>query len=203
MFSFERKEKSSFPLEVLREAVINAIVHRDYTIEEGKSSILINNDSIVINSPGAPLPSISLEQLNTFKAPSLSRNPIIDYVFNKMEYMEETGLGMSSLKSLNDKYDLPLPEYTFEEPFLKLTFPKTMEDVKRVSKHKGVANLNEEELLGYEFIKSKEEVKRSEYEENFEFEKKKAERHLNKMVEEELIERKGAGPSTYYKVIAT
>ena len=201
--SFERKDKSSFPLEVLREAVINAIVHRDYTIEEGKSSILINSDSIVINSPGAPLPSISLEQLNTFKAPSLSRNPIIAYIFNKMGYVEETGLGMSSLKSLNEKYDLPLPEYTFEEPFLKLTFPKTFDAVKKVSKHTGVVNLNNEELKGYEFIKSKVEIKRSDYEEHFEFDKKKAERHLNKMVEEDLIERKGAGRSTYYVIIAT
>ncbi|MEY3499775.1 MAG: hypothetical protein RL308_1444 [Bacteroidota bacterium] len=201
--SFERKDKSSFPIEVLREAVINAIVHRDYTIEGGKSSILINSDSIVINSPGAPLPSISLEQLNTFKAPSLSRNPIIAYVFNEMEYMEETGLGMSTLKSLNEKYDLPLPEYTFEEPFLKLTFPKTFDAVKKVSKHTGVVNLNNEELKGYEFIKSKVEIKRSDYEEHFEFDKKKAERHLNKMVEEDLIERKGAGRSTYYVIIAT
>jgi ATP-dependent DNA helicase RecG len=201
--SFERKDKSSFPLEVLREAVINAIVHRDYTIEGGKSSILINSDSIVINSPGAPLPSISLEQLNTFKAPSLSRNPIIAYVFNEMEYMEETGLGMSALKSLNEKYDLPLPEFTFEEPFLKLTFPKTFDAVKKVSKHTSVVNLNNEELKGYEFIKSKGEVKRSDYEEHFEFDKKKAERHLNKMVEENLIERKGAGRSTYYVIIAT
>lgn len=201
--SFERKDKSSFPLEVLREAVINAIVHRDYTIEEGKSSILINTDSIVINSPGAPLPSISLEQLNTFKAPSLSRNPIIAYVFNKMGYVEETGLGMSSLKSLNEKYNLPLPEYTFEEPFLKLTFPKTLEAVKKVSKHIGVNNLNYEELRGYEYIKLIGEIKRSDYEKFFNFDKKKAERHLNKMVEEDLIERKSAGRNTYYVIIAT
>ena len=185
--SFERKDKSSFPLEVLREAVINAIVHRDYTIGEGKISILITNDSIVINSPGAPLPSISLEQLNTFKAPSLSRNPIIAYVFNKMGYVEETGLGMSSLKSLNYKYNLPLPEYTFEEPFLKLTFPKTMEAVKRVSDNPSISKLNNEQLKGYEWLKSVGEASTREYSAHFNIGYKTAQRHLAKMKEFNLI----------------
>ena len=186
--SFERKDKSSFPLEVLREAVINAIVHRDYTIVEGKSSILINTDSIVINSPGAPLPSISLEQLNTFKAPSLSRNPIIAYIFNKMGYVEETGLGMSSLKSLNEKYNLPLPEYTFEEPFLKLTFPKTFDAVKKVSSHSGIGNLTYEELNGYEWIRTNEEVSTKQYAEQFDYAQRTASRHLSKMLELGLLE---------------
>lgn len=201
--SFKRNEKESFPIEVLREAVINAIVHRDYTIEGAKNSININNDAIIINSPGSPPSTITLEQLNTFKAPSYSRNPVISLVFNRMEYMEETGLGMATLKSLNEKFGLPLPEYVYEEPLLTLTFPKTMEAVKRVSKHLGVSNLNDEELKGYEFIKSKGEIKRADYEEHFQYDKKKAERHLSKMLEERLIERKGAGPRTYYEIIAT
>jgi ATP-dependent DNA helicase RecG len=123
--------KEAFPLEVLREAVINAIVHRDYSIEGSKNTINIDDDAIVIKSPGSPPSTITLEQLNTFKAPSYSRNPVISLVFNKMGYVEETGLGMASLKSLNEKYGLPLPEYIYEEPLLTLTFPKTMEAVKK------------------------------------------------------------------------
>lgn len=201
--SFKLSKKESFPIEVLREAVINAIVHRDYTIEGSRNSININDDAIIIKSPGAPPSTITLDQLKTFSAPSYSRNPVISMVFNKMGYVEETGLGMAALKSLNEKFGLPLPEFDYKDPELTLTFPKTMEAVKRVSKHSGVANLNEEELIGYEFIKSKGEIKRSDYEEHFKFDKKKAERHLNKMVEENLIERKGAGRSTYYVIIAT
>jgi ATP-dependent DNA helicase RecG len=201
--SFKRKEIPAFPIEVLREAVINAIVHRDYTIEGAKSYLQINHDKIVVKSPGCPLPSITLEQLNTFKAPSISRNPIITFVFNKMGFVEEMGFGMEAMKSLNQEYELPLPEYSYEDPFLTLTFPRSMDAVKRVSHHKGVNNLNNEELLGYEFIKLQEKVKRKEYEDHFSFDKKKAERHLNKMVEEGLIERKGSGPGTYYEIIAT
>ena len=138
--SFKRKEIPAFPIEVLREAVINAIVHRDYSIEGAKSYLQINHDKIVVKSPGGPLPSISIEQLNTFKAPSISRNPIVTFVFNKMGFVEEMGFGMEAMKSLNQEYELPLPEYTYEEPFLTLTFPRSMEAVKRVSKHEGLTN---------------------------------------------------------------
>lgn len=107
--SFRREGKESFPLEVLREAVINAIVHRDYSIEGSKNTIVVDDDAIIIKSPGAPPSTITLEQLNTFKAPSYSRNSVISLVFNMMGYVEETGLRMASLKSLNEKYGLPLP----------------------------------------------------------------------------------------------
>jgi len=107
--SFKRKDVPYFPKEVLREMVINALDHRDYTIEGAKSYLQIDNEKILIKSPGTPVPSISLEQLNSFKAPSISRNPIITYVFNLMDYVEETGFGMRSLRLLNEKYGLPFP----------------------------------------------------------------------------------------------
>lgn len=120
-----------------------------------------------------------------------------------MGFVEEMGFGMDALRSLQQQYELPLPEYAYEEPFLTLTFPRSLEAVKKVSQHVGVSNLNNELLLGYEFIKLKEKVNRKEYEEHFNYDKKKAERHLKKMVEEGLIERRGSGPGTYYEIIAT
>ncbi len=201
--SFKRKEIPDFPIDVLREAVINALVHRDYSINGAKSTIEIDNDKIIVKSPGAPMPSISLEQLNTFKAPSISRNPTITYVFSLMDYVEEKGFGMRSLKSLNEKYGLPLPEYTYNDPFLNLTFPRNMEALKKVSGHLGINKLNNEELKGYEFIKLKVTLSRKEFEQQFGFNQKKAERLLTKMVKEGIIMRKGSGPETYYEIIAT
>lgn len=199
--SFKRKDISVFPVEVLREAVINALVHRDYGIEGARSYLQINYDKIVVKSPGAPVPAISLEQLNTFKAPSISRNPIITFIFNKMGYVEEMGFGMDALKSLQPQYELPLPQYDFEDPFLTLTFPRSLDAIKKAAQHAGLDKLNNEELSGYEYIKLQSKANRKQYELHFGFDKKKAERHLNKMVEEKLIERKGSGPGTYYQII--
>jgi ATP-dependent DNA helicase RecG len=199
--SFKREDVLDFPIEVLREAVINAIVHRDYDIEGAKSSIEIDPLKIVVKSPGAPLPVISIEQLNSFSAPSISRNPIITYVFNKMKYVEEKGFGMQTMKSINDQYNLPLPEFSFTAPFLTLTFPRSMAAVKVVSSHPGVETLNDEELLGYEFIKSKDKISRVEYERKFRFETKKAERQIKKLLENNLIERLGGGAHIFYRSI--
>jgi len=86
---FKRKDVPDFPIEVLREAIVNALVHRDYEIEGAKCEIKIDVNKVVVTSPGKPLPAISLEELNTFEAPSLSRNPIITYAFSLMDYVEE------------------------------------------------------------------------------------------------------------------
>jgi ATP-dependent DNA helicase RecG len=189
--SFKRKDISAFPVEVLREAVINAIVHRDYSIEGAKSYLQINHEKIVVKSPGAPLPAISMEQLNTFKAPSISRNPIITFVFNKMGFVEEMGFGMDALRSLQQQYELPLPEYAFEEPFLTLTFPRSLEAVKEVSHHKGIEQLSEEELRGYEWIKSQNEVSTKVYAGQFGYTQRTASRHLANMLKLNLIKDNG------------
>jgi ATP-dependent DNA helicase RecG len=198
--SFQRKEVDSFPINVLREAVINAIVHRDYFIEGAKNAILINDNSIVINSVGAPPSAITIEQLNSFRAPSISRNPIITYVFNLMGYVEETGLGMSSMRSLNEKYDLPLPEYTYQEPLLKLTFAKDLAAVKAVSNNSKLSELNEAQLKGYDWLKTVNEASKREYASHFNIGDKTAQRHLAVMKELGLINDNGKDiNSPHYK----
>jgi len=200
---FKRKDVPDFPIDVLREVIINAIVHRDYSIEGAKSTLEIDNDKIVVKSPGAPMPSISLEQLNTFKAPSISRNPIITYVFGLMDYVEEKGFGMKTLRSLNDRFKLPLPEYMMEEPFLTLTFPRNLESVKIVSAHKNVNKLSIEELAGYEWMKSKDEIAAKEYATHFGYSSRTVSRHLADMLKLKLIETNGEpikSPKLRYKI---
>lgn len=194
--SFKRKDIPDFPPKVLREAIINALVHRDYMIEGAKSSIEIDNFKIVIKSPGAPLPSISLEQLNTFKAPSISRNPIITYVFSLMDYVEEKGFGMKALRSLYADFNLPLPEFSFEDPFLTLRFPRNMEVIAEVSERKGIGELNDDELKGFEWIKSKDEISAKEYTIQFGITARTTSRHLGKMLEFKLIKTNGENPKS-------
>lgn len=189
--SFKRKDIPNFPTKVLREAIINALVHRDYMIKGAKSSIEIDDFKIVVKSPGAPLPSISLEQLNTFKAPSISRNPMITYVFSLMDYVEEKGFGMKALKSLYADFNLPLPEYTFEDPFLTLSFPRNMEAITAVSDREGIGKLNEDELKGFEWIKSKGEVSAKDYTNQFDVNARTTSRHLGKMLILKLIKTNG------------
>lgn len=198
---FKRKDIPDFPIEVLREAVINAIVHRDYSIEGARVAIEIDRDKIVIKSPGPPMPAISIEQLNGFKAPSLSRNPTIASVFTQMDYVEGKGFGMRALRSLQEKYNLPLPEYALVQPHLVLTLPRNMDALPKVSVHENLKKLSKKELKGYEFIKLEELVSRRQYQEYLGIESDKmAERQIKKMIDLDLIESVGAGRSMKYRV---
>lgn len=198
--SFKRQDVPSFPIKVLREVIINAIVHRDYSIEGAKCSLEIDSEKIVVKSPGAPMPSISLEQLNTFKAPSISRNPIITYVFGLMDYVEEKGFGMKALRSLNEKFNLPLPEYVMEEPFLTLTFARSLAAVKKVSHYVGLSSLNHEEISSFEVLRAFQSLSKSEFVKKTGLSNRTAERFLKKLTDLSILERQGSGRATIYRI---
>jgi ATP-dependent DNA helicase RecG len=184
--SFKRKDVPDFPIDVIREAVINALMHRDFGIEGAKCYLEIDNEKIVVKSPGAPLPSITLEKLNTFKASSQSRNPVLTYVFGLMDYMEEKGFGMRLWKSLNEK-GLPVPEYTLDDPYLTLTFPRTMEVIKNITGVASIVKLTDEELAGYEWVKAQGEVSAKDYATHFKITPRTASRHLGTMLKFKIV----------------
>lgn len=197
---FKRKDVPDFPINVLREAIVNALVHRDYEIEGAKCEIKIDNDKIIVTSPGEPLPAISLEQLNTFEAPSLSRNPIITYAFSLMDYVEEKGFGMKTFKSLNKESGLPIPKYSMKDPFLTLTFPRTKEGLKSVIDAPAIESLNNDELGYFELFRKQELVSKSDFVKYTSLPERSAQRILKEWVDIELIESTGAGRGTKYKL---
>lgn len=196
--SFKRKDVPDFPLEVLREAIVNALVHRDYEIEGAKCEIKIDENKVIVTSPGKPLPAITLDELNTFEAPSLSRNPIITYAFSLMDYVEEKGFGMKTFKSLNKEHGLPIPNYTFKEPFLTLTFPRTSDAVKELIGKGGIDDLSTAELKNFEIFREKRPVSKSEFVDFTGLALRTAERYLKDWTDKGLLSKVGSGPSTKY-----
>jgi len=65
----KREEKIDFPIEVLREAISNAIIHRDYENEKSPNYLSINPKTITIRSPGKPESPLTIEDLQTFELP--------------------------------------------------------------------------------------------------------------------------------------
>lgn len=192
-----------YPLVVFREAIINSVVHRDYEIQGAPIYFEINDNSVVIKSPGKPVPPIRFEQIQRFNAPSLSRNPKLMYAFDQLELVEQRGLGFKTIKELPVKYNLPLPIVTFEDPYLVFTFPRSSDAIKELITDSKLKELNNEEIAGYDFIKIQGKLSRKEYEQHFKYDTKKAERHFKHFVELGLVKRMGSGPSTYYEYITT
>jgi ATP-dependent DNA helicase RecG len=197
---FARTENYEYPISVLREAIINAIVHRDYDIQQAKIYLIIEDDKIIVRSPGQPINPIKWEDFKNLRAPSLSRNPKIMSIFNQMAYVEERGIGMREMKSLPIKYQLPLPIISMNEPYLEIMFPRTENFLKEIVGNKVYAELNEEEEKGLLYLHNNVSVSKKEYAEHFKFDDKKAQRHLSKFRKLGLVLTEGNGPSMRYRI---
>lgn len=197
----QRNTRSAMPFELIREAVVNALVHRDYEIKGSKCQLVVTPDTINIKSPGEPLSPITLEQLKNFKAPMLSRNPELHYVFSQMDLAEERGLGMKTLQSLPERYNLPLPLYSFDNPYLTLTLYRSSGGAIKALEPKVLLSLNEDEKVGWEFLTSKVTITKKQYVEHMGFDDRKAQRHLKKFVDSGLLRKVGSGPSTSYEIV--
>ena len=199
--SMRRKETPPLPFEMIREALVNALIHRDYAIREGKCQLVVTVDTIVVKSPGGPIPPITLKQLQSFDAPMLSRNPELHYVFARMDMAEERGFGLRSLKNLAGQLALPLPKYTWKEPYLELTLFRTPEAIAHDLPEAVLSELNEDERPAWQFVATKESITSRELMSNLGLDERKAQRILKKLIGVNLIRRVGGGPATRYEVI--
>lgn len=184
---FTREKVSHFPPDVIREAIINAIIHRDYGNRRTKVELEITPEKIEVRSPGEPISPNTLKDLQNFTAISQTRNPELAYIFNIMRLMEETGVGMETYRTMREKYDLPLPIITYKNPNLIVTFPRTLRGVKESYSDKDLGTLTDPQIKGFEWIKAQGEVSTREYSAHFNIGYKTAQRHLAKMKELGLI----------------
>lgn len=197
----QRRQSLDLPFEMVREGVVNALVHRDYEIKGAKCQLVVTADTIVVKSPGGTVDPITLEQLQSFSAPMLSRNPMLHYVFARMEMAEERGLGLKSLKSRAMEFGLPLPKYSWEPPYLDLTLYRSPESAAKVLDEAILRELTAEEKKGWAFLAARVSTTQSEYAQHMGVTARTAQRHLKHFVELGLLRRLGKGPATKYQVV--
>lgn len=195
----ERAERVNLPFEMIREAVVNALIHRDYDIKGQKCQLVVSPSTITIKSPGGPIAPITMEQMRTFSAPMKSRNPILHFVFARMGMAEEQGYGLQSLKRQAEKLGLPLPSYSKEGDSLVLTIYRTVKAATASLAKDVRESLSEAEAKGWEFIMSRTGTTQSEYAKELKVTARTAQRHLTHFVELGLLSRIGKGPATEYR----
>jgi ATP-dependent DNA helicase RecG len=94
----QREEKYDYPLEAIREILINMVVHRDYR-DSGNSIIKIFDDRIEFFNPGKLYDDITIEKLNTNNYSSRTRNRAIARAFKEAGIIEQYGSGIKRIKS--------------------------------------------------------------------------------------------------------
>lgn len=196
-----RRPANAALLELVREGVVNALVHRDYTMAGAKCQLIVTQDVIIVKSPGMPVEPITLEQMQAFIAPMLSRNPVLHYVFARMELAEERGLGLKSMKARAEGAGLPLPRYTWEAPYLVLTLYRVAEAAVSSLAPLIRESLTASEQTGWQWLVTKGRAKSTQYATALALEDRSARRHLSHFVALGLARKIGFGPATEYEVV--
>ncbi len=198
----ERKDQVDLPFEMIREAVVNAVVHRDYDLAGQKCQLVVDANTVKVKSPGGPIPPITLDMLNAFSAPMKSRNPQLHYVFARMGMAEEQGFGLErSLRRKAVELGLPLPSFVMDGDYLVLTIFRNPKAAAIVLPAKLRDRLTKTEMAGWQWLSTKERATTAEYQEAMGLPNRTAKNHIKRLADLGLLRRRGAGPTTFYEVV--
>ncbi len=113
-----RKDVWSIPLEILREVVINALVHADYSQRGAPIRVAFFDDRIELENPGILLPGMTIEDMR--RGVSKIRNHVIARVFRDLNLIEQWGSGIPRI--LSEAEALGLPDLQMEEIGMRVRF---------------------------------------------------------------------------------
>ena len=120
----ERKNIPEYPLAALREAVVNALVHRDYSIYTEKSYIKVfkYKDRIEIENPGGLYGANRIEQLGSDIMLEVRNSTIIQILENEKTILENRHSGIPTMKLEMRKMNLPEPKFINQRGTFKVIF---------------------------------------------------------------------------------
>lgn len=117
----KRSDRSEYPIVAVRELILNALVHRDYSIHTDSAPITIRmySDRMEIENPGGLYGRMTLDQLG--KVSSDTRNPFIANALEVLGEAENRYSGIPTVINLMSEYGLPAPEFVSERGIFKVT----------------------------------------------------------------------------------
>lgn len=118
----QRHDKPEYPMKAIREAVLNALVHRDYSIYTEGTPITIEmyRDRIEIRNPGGLYGYASLDELG--KSHPETRNPTLANILELLKVTENRYSGIPTMLAEAKKLGIPEPEFQQRRGFFCVTF---------------------------------------------------------------------------------
>jgi predicted HTH transcriptional regulator len=121
-----------YPVEALREALVNAVAHRQYEDAGRKIMLEVFADRVVISSPGLPPSPITLANLRKGKYRPCSRNPVLAQCLSYFHRIEERGSGFRRMRDQMLNHGLDQPAIGTDTGYFQITFPGPGENVDRI-----------------------------------------------------------------------
>ncbi|NJO17815.1 MAG: hypothetical protein HC877_19415 [Thioploca sp.] len=129
------EQKYIYPEWSCREGLINALAHRDYSIQSG-IDIFVFDDAMEIKSPGALLSTLTIENLEKLQGAHESRNVFIAKILRENKLMRELGEGMKRIFELMEQSELQKPILYSNDIWFSITLP-----------HKSVFSIQQQQWL--------------------------------------------------------
>ncbi len=192
----QRIEGLEYPEAALREAILNAIIHKDYS---GTTIFLsVYDDRLIIWNPGE-LPSSLTVDLLKEKHSSQPRNRLIADVFFMAGYIESWGRGIDIIMNACKEYRMPEPIFAEEQGGISVSFLKDIYTEEYLKSF----NLSDRQTRAILYIKENGEITNAIYQDINKISKAVATTDLSNLVSRKLIQKVGrTGKGTKYTLPA-
>jgi len=187
----ERKQVWDYPLPALREAVINAVCHRDYTISSSVE-IRIMEDSLKVWSPGRLTAGITLPELFTSHA-SVLRNKGIAQILYDIGWIERWGSGIQKICTTCAEVGMPEPVFREDQGF-SVIFQKDVFNRDYLVR----AGLSERQISAVFYARENGKITNADYQRTADVSAATARRDLKDLIDKNILEMKGVKKGIYY-----
>jgi len=153
MRGLKREDYSILPLQAVREALVNAISHREYRIGGRKVEVRQYEDRLEIISPGSLPAYITLDNM---VEEHFSRNSRVVKGLYEWKFIEELGLGVDLIYSLMQQEGHPLPEFKADDKTVVVTLRRgvgIVPPLRFAPSEEGAVRLNERQVKAIQFLK--------------------------------------------------
>ncbi len=188
-----RRDILEYPHEALREAIINALIHRDYS---GTSQIQIRvyTDKLMIMNEGKLPPEVPVEKLKTSHL-SIPRNTLLAEIFYYAGFIESWGHGTIKIVDNCIEQGLPEPDFKEENSVMTVTFYKDKWNEENLRK----LGLNDRQMKAVLYVKEKGKITNTEYQILCKLKKRQTTDDLKDLENKNIFIRIGStGKGTYY-----
>jgi len=194
--SFRRTDRSEYPIKALREAIINALIHRDY-YEPADIRVFIFDDKFEVVSPGRFPEGVTPE--NPQHKPV---NPILCSLTYDIGFIEKYGSGIPMMRRLSREYGNKEPYYNLYPVETKIIFESPIKETTLIELKDVSKTLNDRQRTAVWYLTEHKRITNSEYCTLNNTDRATAYRDIQDMLTKGIIEQQGGGRSTHYVLSA-
>jgi len=195
--AIQRVDSYEIPIAAVREAVINAIVHRDYTIESD-IKVAIFDDMIEIISPGILPNSITMEDLEEGR--SEIRNRTIARIFKELNFIEQWGSGIAKIIKLCEQYGLKKPMIKEKGGFFCVEIYRPKTDRKPTENRPKKNDFSDQENMILKYLKTKHKITKIAIMDLLQVKETRAKEIISKLIDKKILVKIGNGRSSAYSL---